>query len=253
MEPPHFGRSARDSAEAARYFYAGTTVLKNKLDIRDQAELDRAEAQFVTLALNELPREPINNFEQLKDAHTRAFGDLYDWAGKERTYTTGRGAAPFAVPEFIAPEMEKRFAKIAADERLRSANPKEFAEAAAEHAAEINAVHPFLEGNGRMTRLFIEGHAHAAGFTFSSENIERKDWYDAAAISFNAGDYKPLAALIEAHLTPEREREVAKDVVGRDAQADAELKAALEETKRQMEAGAARNHERKKGGPERER
>jgi cell filamentation protein len=105
--------------------------------------------------------------------------------------------------------MEKRFVKINADRNLRSSDARVFAAAAAEHAAEINAIHPFLEGNGRLMRLFIEGHAFAAGFTFSSEKIDRKVSYDAAASSFTAGDFRPLAKLIAAHLTlhpPSRRR-----------------------------------------------
>lgn len=197
--PP--GRSAREAKVAAHFFYEDGKVLRNKLGIRDQAELDVVEANLVTAAMARLVKRPMRTFKEMQSAHKSAFGRLYAWAGQIRTYTTGRGAAPFAMPKFIEPEMSKRFDQIVTDAWLTTNDPRIFAAAAAEHAAEINAIHPFLEGNGRMTRLFIQGYAQSAGLAFSSANIARESWYAAAEASFLKADYAPLAALIQAHLT----------------------------------------------------
>jgi cell filamentation protein len=195
-----FGRSSREEAAHAGFFYPETTVLKNKLNLRDQAALDEAEALYFAIRFAFLEISPVQSFKRFKEIHATLFGDVYPWAGQIRTYTTGRGAAPFAMPEFIEPEMNRRFERILADARLIAPDPSVFAAAAAEHAAEINAIHPFLEGNGRMTRLFIQGYAKAAGFDFSSAHIAREDWYAAAEASFLKADYEPLAVLIRTHL-----------------------------------------------------
>lgn len=196
-----FGRSSRAEAAHAGYFYSGTTVLKNKLNLRDQAALDDAEALHFAIRFAFLEIAPIRDFAHFRRIHATLFGDLYSWAGEIRTYPTGRGAAPFAMPEFIEPEMDKRFEQVVADARLTTSNPVTFAPAAVEHAAEINAIHPFLEGNGRMTRLFVQGYAVAAGLEYSSAEIGRADWYAAVEASFLRADYRPLTALIGANLT----------------------------------------------------
>jgi fido (protein-threonine AMPylation protein) len=196
-----FGRSSRERSAHAAFFYPGTTVLKNKLDLQDQVALDDAEALLFAVRLLFLKVRPIPDYETFKEIHRVLFGDVYAWAGQTRSYTTGRGAAPFAAPEFIEPEMARRFELIAKDTRLTATEPGVFATAAAEHAAEINAIHPFLEGNGRMTRLFIQGYALAAGYDFSSAHIGRDAWYAAAEVSFMKADYGPLAQLILANLT----------------------------------------------------
>jgi fido (protein-threonine AMPylation protein) len=61
-ELPPFGRSAWDSAEAERFFYPGTTVLKNRLRITVQAELDRVEAQLFANRLARWPQTPIRTY-----------------------------------------------------------------------------------------------------------------------------------------------------------------------------------------------
>lgn len=196
-----FGRSSREQAAHSAFFYPNSTVLKNKLNLRTQPALDDAEAVLFAVRYAFLDIAAIRDFEEFKRIHAVLFGDLYTWAGQVRTYTTGRGAAPFAMPEFIEPEMARRFQRIVADARLTSPDLEIFSSAAAEHAAEINAIHPFLEGNGRMTRLFIQGYAQAADLDFSSALIAREDWYAGAETSFLRADYGPLAALIRGNLT----------------------------------------------------
>ena len=67
--------------------YPGTTVLVNKLGIRDQKELDRAERILVALHAVEIEQNPPTAPFDLAlycDLHKRLFGDLYDWAGELR-------------------------------------------------------------------------------------------------------------------------------------------------------------------------
>lgn len=205
MSGPPIGRSSREQAEAEKYFYPGTTVLRNKLGITDQGALDNAETIIVADRLGSLAPMKAFAYSEFKRAHVYVFQDLYEWAGQERTYTTGRSAASFAVPEFVGSEMEKRFALIRGDVRILSTDTGEFAAAAAEHVAEINAIHPFLEGNGRITRALLKDLAQRAGHRFSSAAIERSEWYEAARVSFEEQDYAPLAALIRRELERVRE------------------------------------------------
>ena len=52
----------------------------------------------------------------LKAIHRHHLQDVYDWAGEFRTYTTGRGAAPFAPPEQIRPWLDQQFDNLKAEQ-----------------------------------------------------------------------------------------------------------------------------------------
>ncbi len=48
-------------------------------------------------------------YDGFKSIHRHLFQDVYEWAGQERTYTSGPGSSPFAPPEQIKPWAEKQF------------------------------------------------------------------------------------------------------------------------------------------------
>ena len=93
--------------------------------------------------------------------------------------------------------MTKRFQLIGEENQLRDLSPEVFATRAADHLIEINAIHPFREGNGRTQRLFLEVLASQAGHTIRSKDIYPKPWH-AASIEGFAGNNQPMTALIQA-------------------------------------------------------
>jgi cell filamentation protein len=62
---------------------------------------------------------------------------------------------PFAVPEYIKLTMEGLFDELARDRYLVGPTKHEFAVAAARYVNEINACHPFVDGNGRTQRFWL--------------------------------------------------------------------------------------------------
>ncbi|GAW39761.1 Adenosine monophosphate-protein transferase VbhT [Brevundimonas sp. SH203] len=196
-------RREEERAEHERVFYPGTHVLVNKLDLRDAATLDAAERSFTDLRITEgLPKAALKpSYAAFKAIHRHLFQDLYSWAGKERAYQTGRSTvAPFARPEFIASEAEKVFARFRNQAELRDLEPDEFAAKAAELIGDLNAIHPFIEGNGRTQRLWLAVIAEKAGYEFSVLPSDQLTWYEASRQSFEAGDNGPMAALILARI-----------------------------------------------------
>lgn len=183
-------------------FYSGdeSRIPINKLGIKDWSELEKAETALVESKLHEgLPEKARElSFVGLKAMHKHMFDDVYDWAGKSRTYTTGRGQAPFAKPEFIEPELNKLFDTLKEENYLKNLEPEKFAERAAYYVNEINAVHPFIEGNGRVQRLFLTELAEQAGHKISLEqaNITKAEWYKASEEGFYISNDK-MAKLIE--------------------------------------------------------
>lgn len=191
------------------YLYPGTEVFKNKLDIRDPKSLEQIElfyirermCQQLSKAAQELS---YNGFLAL---HHHLFQDIYTWAGKQRDYTTGRGPAPFAPPEHIKAWMEDQFEKLKKENYLRGQSKEQFAEKIAPIINEINAAHPFIEGNGRTQRLWLRIVAEQAGHNLSLKNEDRDSWYDASRIGFEQVNHKPMIELIKKCLDRENEQE----------------------------------------------
>lgn len=192
------GRSDSERSEYEKVVYPGTQVLVNELGIREAATLDAAERLFTDMRIAEgLPTECTEpTYSAFKAIHHHLFQDLYSWAGQERKYTSGRGLAPFAVPEQIEPWMERQFEDLRTAGQLHGLAPDAFAVQAAALVNEINAAHPFIEGNGRVQRIWLAGLAERAGYEFSIRPEDRDPWYSASKIGFEQADPAPMAALI---------------------------------------------------------
>lgn len=198
---------ARSLAEQSRYesyLYPETSVLKNKFGIRDPVALDRAEAHAVFV--KEVDRPPFKTFalKEMQAVHQHLLGDVYAWAGQVRDYTTGRDSASFARPEFIESYFGSLQKELAAENFLRGTTKDKFAERSAYYASEINAVHPFIDGNGRTARTFIKDLAEQAGHQLSIKSIEANKgaWYEATVHSFRTGDTSKVQAVIRQSLEP---------------------------------------------------
>jgi len=91
-------RVAQEKAIYDSLVYPDSGVLRNKLDITDQDELDQAEAALVTLREPTRPMFKKFTLGEMQAVHRHLLTRIYDWAGELRTYTTGRNAASFALP-----------------------------------------------------------------------------------------------------------------------------------------------------------
>ncbi len=189
------------------YCYPGSDVYRNKEDIRDHDELEAFERIHAANRLEALPRDLPITPEGFREIHRLLLQDVYDWAGEDRRVDTGR-TGPFCKAEFIAAEMDKRFAAINGENNLRGLDAATFAARAAEHLGELNAIHPFLDGNGRALRAFLEILAEQAGHHIDLARVDPQAWNDASAQSFHKADYAPMREVIaKAMTTREQPRE----------------------------------------------
>jgi cell filamentation protein len=175
------------------YCYPGTDVLRNKEDIRDRAELERFERMASARRLETLPHDLPITVDGFREIHRYMLQDVYDWAGEYRTVDTGR-TGPFCLARFIGHNMDARFAAI--NGNLRGLSPDEFAARAAEHMCELNAIHCFLDGNGRTQRAFLELLAAEAGHDIDLARIDPGAWNAAAVAGYHAQDYRPMHKVI---------------------------------------------------------
>ncbi len=134
------------------YLDPETGVLRNRLGITDESELEKAEASFVAWRSYELSQKPIaGHFDlaHLQAIHRHLFGDVYDWAGEIRTIDLSKGNSYFANHARIVGAASPIFEKLAKEQSLKGLDTAAFSERAAYYLGEINALHPFREGNGR--------------------------------------------------------------------------------------------------------
>ena len=180
------------------YVYPDTGVLRNKADIRDQAALDAFEADATAVRMLELLDNPIQGVFDLKHLcaiHRYLFQDVYDWAGEIRTVDISRGDSRFANFGLIEGYLDQQLRGLAAENFLRGTEPDRFVAQLAHYMGEINAAHPFREGNGRVQRLFCAQLADQAGYFIDFGTVDQTRMYEAMIASFS-GNEKPLVDLL---------------------------------------------------------
>lgn len=181
-----------------RYTYPDSEVLRNKADLRDQAALDAFEADTTAirlLQLNECPIVGAFNLAHLQAIHHHLFQDIYDWAGELRTVDISKGDSRFGHWTMIASYLDRELGKISQENFLRDYAPETFIPQLAHYMGEINAAHPFREGNGRVQRTFCAQLAEQAGYFIDFAEISRDAMYSAMIASFR-GNLQPLVSLL---------------------------------------------------------
>lgn len=191
-------------ANSDRYVEPATGVLFNKLGLRDEDTLAAAEAQIVAWRTIELRQSPIPgcyDLEHLQAVHRHLFQDVYEWAGELRDINISKGSSFFAAFNHLEVSAEAIFRRLADERHLQGLDPATFSARAADYLGEINALHPFREGNGRAQREFMNHVAAESGFVIQWENA-KPSAIEATAIQSFHGRLDGLTMLIRANLVP---------------------------------------------------
>jgi cell filamentation protein len=181
------------------YVYPGTSCLRNRAGIRDPAELEQFEAEQTSIILAQLQQEPLSgryDVAHLKAFHRRIFGDVYDWAGEVRTVRLAKDRSVFALPEHIEDYLSKVLAELAQEGLLRGVEDETFVDRLTYYYAELNAAHPFREGNGRTIRAFLGQLAREAGYHIAWERLDARRNVDASEASLQ-GDNGALRQMLD--------------------------------------------------------
>lgn len=173
------------------YCYPGTTVLKNRRNLRTQQALDRFETAITAQRFDEpLPSGKLTE-QHYRRVHRHLFKDVYDWAGEYRTVRISKGDSAFCYPENIQREMTSLFAKLRRDDNLVGLSKQQFARKAASFLSDLNAIHPFRDGNGRSQMAFAALLAARAGHPLRLARLVPVDFIDAMIQGFR-GNEEPL-------------------------------------------------------------
>ena len=126
-------------------------VLENKLNITDQVELNKAEEKISKIKAKKLfdsgkiENIKVGTFAGLKQIHKYLFEDIYDFAGKLRTVNIAKGNFRFAPVMYLAQSLKQI-------DKMPQSNFDEIVE----KNVKMNVAHPFREGNGRATRIWLD-------------------------------------------------------------------------------------------------
>ena len=184
------------------YLYPGSSVLINKFGLKSHDALQEVEG-FI-FGLKSLEPLPAGNFDydHLKNIHHHFFNGVYEWAGQERTVDIAKGNSFFGNKQYISKELNKLFAKLKADQYLCALAQSKFCNKLSYYFNEINAAHPFREGNGRTQRAFCDALANQAGYTLDWTTVNKDEYIKASIAGFLHADYKPMELILKSITTP---------------------------------------------------
>lgn len=168
------------------YCYPDSDILINKMDIRDQKKLEEAERRLTMFRMSDLLDTPVEgefDLKHLQTIHRYLFQDLYLWAGEIRTVDISKSAV-FCKARFIEGQAEELFEKLKRENYLAGLSKELFVSRIAYYFSEINALHPFREGNGRTQREFIRELALKRGYVIRFARISRDEMMEASRESF---------------------------------------------------------------------
>ena len=180
-----------------------SNVLRNLLGITDYDELVYAEGRLTVIAMIQMDSDPVRGCfytDHLRTIHRRIFKDIYDWAGEFRTVEISKGI-PFCYCANIQSHLDSLFTQLHKENLLKDITDRDqYVSRLAYYFGELNAVHPFREGNGRTQRKFIQQLVSESGHSISFERLDPQRMIVAALDSMIC-DYRKVESLISDLLT----------------------------------------------------
>ncbi|XVS63773.1 Fic/DOC family protein [Actinosynnema sp. CA-299493] len=172
------------------YLDPASGVLRNNLGLTDPLECDFAETRLSTMRVEQLALSPLPglyDLAHLRAFHRRIFGDFYPWAGEVRRVNIAKSAL-FAAWRQVEPYATGVFDDLKKERYLRGLPREAFIDRFTHYFAEVNAVHPFREGNGRAQRAFFRQLAREAGWRVAVHTLDRVAFIDACEQSLTSSN-----------------------------------------------------------------
>lgn len=175
------------------YVYEGTNVLINKLNIKDDKELDAAESDYAILNIDSLKNSgfQIKTIFDCLSIHKYIFGDLYEWAGEPRTIDIFKGESildgysiDYAFASYIKhalSDLNKEYLSVNWNELDVETKIKKICY----FVSEFWHIHPFREGNTRTSAMMLYFLIKKAGLHVNIEFLSKNGKYFRNALVLN--------------------------------------------------------------------
>lgn len=137
----------------------------------------------------------------LQSVHRHLFAEIYDWAGELRTVDIAKGDSTFALARHLRSAAADVFRQVSST-NLRGLGPRPFVRAAARLLGDLNALHPFREGNGRAQGALIQLLARDAGYQLLWNEVDPAENIAVSTAAMSDPDaFVPLLERIVAPVT----------------------------------------------------
>ena len=163
--------------------------------------------KYSVLGLDHVSFEKTFDLQHLKAIHKHIFQGVYEWAGQLRQNIILKGGLSLEddytwfLPHYLIEERSHyTFNQLKQDNYLKGLNADAFSKSAGCYLREINHIHPFLEGNGRTQREFINQLAHHNGYHIEWQNVTRKQMIEASIEAEHRRTSRNLITLIRDNL-----------------------------------------------------
>ncbi|MFA6933834.1 MAG: Fic family protein [Sphaerochaetaceae bacterium] len=184
-------------------YYEDTGCLVNFFNIRDKKALKEVENRIVPIRMAQILAQDLPasfNFDTLCTLHSNLFSDIFPSAGCLRTEEAAKRTV-FCQPQYIEQMAQSIFDKLRDDSYLYGKDRESFINDFAFYMGEVEALHPFLDGNGRTARLFFYQIALRAGYDFNWFEMDH-DRLTEADICAIDGEYQLLIDVVSEFLIP---------------------------------------------------
>lgn len=185
------------------YRYPDSDVLMNRFNIRDYDKLQEIEREISyanMIRLGETPLKGNLDLKYLQKIHSFVFGDIYTWAGKIRGGKFfSKGTTTFCLADMIPSYADNIFGKLKQEKWLRGLEREDFVKRLAYFMGEVNALHPFRDGNGRTQRIFFAELARRAKCELDFSVVKPDELLQADIAAYEK-DYSLLEKLLNTML-----------------------------------------------------
>lgn len=120
---------------------------------------------------------------------------MYAWVGELRTAEIAKGTTAFMPQRYIVSGMADVHRRLVRPAFLRGLDRDGFARKAGRIVGDVNHVHPFREGNGRVQALYLKQLAEQAGHPLDLATIDGTAWIE-ASVAAHGADYGPMGRVI---------------------------------------------------------
>lgn len=188
------------------YLYDDVNVLKNLLNIKNEEQLEKAEADITYIKLLDIDDNVMSkvfDYTHLKNIHKYIFGDIYEWAGKERCINIVKGervlggdTIRYSEHNNITKEVENVIHQLNSV-KWSELSIDETSEKFSKLIAKLWQIHPFREGNTRTVITFATQFAETNGFKMSKQLFkENSNYVRDSLVKASDGQYSEYKYLI---------------------------------------------------------
>ena len=178
-------------------------VLLNKLNITDPEEMDDVEAILLVKLYEKIfsyDNSTLNlNFQTIIEWHRQWLGNVYSWAGSIRNVRVWKNDFEFTVPLQIERQIQRFEDNFLSHQlNLSKFTKEELVSFLARSHVELILIHPFREGNGRISRLLMDYMSQEAGYGLLDYSLwdKHKEFYIRSIHAGVTGEYQHIERLI---------------------------------------------------------